>query len=176
MAGTVPDQVTVPNNEPRNANSLILAKLDEILKGFERGVDSHTKRRKMTGKPSSPTKRDTILFAAIVSDLVGLKYCRFLDNHRVSPKWSDTGPKSYRDSYFAGGSYKKKVQDEKSRAKQRMNRAVDSVLAEAFVTHVPAEFDKLVSLLNSRSSRPASKPSVSPKPCKHWPTGKFPLA
>jgi len=88
---------------------------------------------------------------------VGLKYCSFLDNHRVRPKWSDTGPKSYRDSYFASGSYKKKVQDEKSRAKQRMNRSVDSVLAEAFVTHLTGEFDKLVSLLNSRNSRDASK-------------------
>lgn len=149
LAGTFPDQGTVPNREPRNANSLILAKLDEILKGFERGVDSPTQRRKVTGKPSSPTKRDTILFAAIVSDLVGLKYCSFLDNHRVRPKWSDTGPRSYRDSYFASGSYKKKVQDEKSRAKQRMNRSVYSVLAEAFVTHLPGEFDKLVALLNS---------------------------
>jgi hypothetical protein len=53
----------------------------------------------VTGKPNSPTKRDTVLFAAIVSDLEGLKYCSFLDNHRVKPKWSDTGPKSYRESY-----------------------------------------------------------------------------
>ena len=111
----------------------------------------------MTGKPNSPTKRDAILFAAIVSDLEGLKYCSFLDNHRVRPKWSDTGPKSYRESYLASGSYKKKVQDEKSRAKQRMSRFVNSVLAEAFITYLPDEFDKLGSLLNSRNSRDASK-------------------
>jgi hypothetical protein len=157
LAGTFPDQGTVPNREPRNANSLILAKLDEILEGFERGVDGHTLRRKMTGKPSSPTKRDTILFAAIVSDLVGLKYCSFLDSHRVRPKWSDTGPRSYRDSYFASGSYKKKVQDEKSRAKQRLSRYRDSVIMEAFVTYLRPEFNELASLFNSRNSRDASK-------------------
>ena len=124
LVRTCPDQGTVQNRESQNATSLILAKLDEILKGFQRGVDTRTQRGKKTVKPSSPTKRDTMLFAAIVSDLEGLKYCSFLDNHRVKPKWSDTGPTSYRESYLASGSYKKKAQDEKSRAKQRMNRFV----------------------------------------------------
>ncbi len=136
---------------------MILAKLDEILQGFDRGVDSRTQRRKMTGKPTPPTKRDTILFAAIVSDLEGLKYCSFLDNHKVKPKWSDTCPKSYRESYLASGSYKKKAQDEKSRARQRMNLLVDSVVTEAFVTHLPDEFDTLASLFNSHNSRAAGK-------------------
>jgi hypothetical protein len=157
LARTFPDQGTVSDGEPLNANSIILAKLDEILQGFDRGVDSRTQRRKMTGKATTPTKRDTILFAAIVSDLEGLKYCSFLDIHKVKPKWSDTGPKSYRESYLASGSYKKKAQDEKSRAKQRMNLLVDSVVTEAFVTHLPDEFDTLASLFNSRNSRAASK-------------------
>jgi hypothetical protein len=151
------DQAAVSNGEPLNANSIILAKLDEILSEFGPRVGSRTQRRKVTRKASPPTKRDTILFAAIVSDLEGLKYCSFLDNHKVRPKWSDTGLKSYRESYLASGSYKKKAQDEKSRAKQRMNRLVDSVLAEAFATHLPGEFDTLASLLNSRNSRSASK-------------------
>jgi len=163
LAGTLLDQCTVPNSEPRNANGMVVAKLYEILKGFERGVDMRTQRRKMTGKPSSPTKRDTILFAAIVSGLEGLKHCSFLDNHRVKPKWSDTGPRSYRESYLASGSYKKKVQDEKSRAKQRMSGFVDSVLADAFVTYLPDEFGKLGPLLNSRNSRDASK-KLRPSP------------
>ena len=156
-AGTFPDEGTVANSEPRNANSLILTKLDEILKKFETGGDIRTQRRRMAGKPSSPTKRDTILFAAIVSDLEGLKYCSFLDNHRVKPKWFDAGPKTYRESYLASDSYKKKVQDEKTRSKQRMNQFVDSVLAEAFITYMPGEFDRLDPLLNSRNSRDASK-------------------
>jgi hypothetical protein len=38
-----------------------------------------------------------------------------------------------------------------------MNRFVDSVLREAFITYVPDEFDKLDFILNSRNSRDASK-------------------
>jgi hypothetical protein len=157
LAGTFPDQSTVPDSEPRNANSLILTKLDEILKRFDPDANTRSPRRQMTGKPNPPTKRDTILFAAIVRDLEGLRYCTFLDNHRVKPKWSDIGPRNYRESYLTSGSYKKKVQDEKSRAKHRMNRTPDSVLAEAFIKHLPDEFDELSSLLNSRNSRDASK-------------------
>jgi Queuosine biosynthesis protein QueC len=157
LAGAFPDQGILAKSETRNANSIILTKLDEILKKFETGGDIRTQRRRMAGKPSSPTKRDTILFAAIVSDLEGLKYCSFLDNHRVRPKWSDTGPKNYRDSYLASDSYKKKAQDEKTRAKRRMSRFIDSVLADAFVTYLPDEFDRLDPLLNSRNSRDASK-------------------
>lgn len=156
LDGTLADPATAPKSDPRKANGVILTKLDEILKKFET-YDGVRARRKRTGKPSSPSKRDTILFAAIVSGLEGLKFCGFLDNYRVKPKWSDTGPTNYRESYLADDTYRKKVQDEKSRAKQRMVRFVDSVLLEAFVTHLPAEFDKLDPLLNSRNSRGASK-------------------
>jgi len=119
LAGAFLDQGSLAESETRNADSLIQTKLDEILRRFDSGVGIGTQRRKVTRKASPPTKRDTILFGAIASGLEGLKYCSFLDNHRVRPKWSDTGPRSYRDSYLASGSYKKKVQDEKSRAKQR---------------------------------------------------------
>jgi hypothetical protein len=150
----------------RNPNSVILTKLDEILKKFETDGGIRT-RHKRTGKPSSPSKRDTILFGAILSGLKGLKFCIFLDNHRVKPKWSETGPKNYRASYLANDSYRKKVQDEKSRAKTRMSLLNDSVLLEAFITHLTTEFDELMLLLNSRNSRGASKSSASQK------TGKY---
>jgi len=159
LAGAFLDQGSLAESETRNADSLIQTKLDEILRRFDSGVGIGTQRRKVTRKASPPTKRDTILFGAIASGLEGLKYCSFLDNHRVRPKWSDTGPRSYRDSYLASGSYKKKVQDEKSRAKQRKNHFEESVLAEAFITYLPDEFDNLGPLRNSnsRNSRDASK-------------------
>lgn len=75
-------------------------------------------------------------------DLEGLQYCIFLDKHRVKPKWSEDGPKSYRESYLAHGSYRKKVQDEKSRAKQRMRKHPDSMLMEAFVTYLRKQFKR----------------------------------
>jgi hypothetical protein len=139
------------------SQDIILNKLDEIVRTLGARVNIQAQSRKARATPSFPTKRDTILFAAIVRDLEGLQYCIFLDRHRVKPKWSEDGPNSYRESYLARGSYPKKVQDEKSRAKQRMSKHPDSVLMEAFVTYVRSEFDELSFLLNSRNSRDASK-------------------
>jgi hypothetical protein len=146
-----------PEKSDSSAENIILKKLDEIDKRLGTPVSSQAQTRKAKAKPSFPAKRDTILFAAIVRDLVGLRYCIFLDQHRVRPKWSDDGPKSYRESYLAGGSYPKKVQDEKSRAKQRMREHSVSVLLDAFVTYVGNQFDELSSILNSRNSPDASK-------------------
>jgi hypothetical protein len=133
----------------------ILTKLDEILKRLEPGTRPQGSGRK--GKTTFPKKRDTTLFAAIVGNHKGLKYCDFLDKHRVKPKWSEDGHRSYRESYLASGSYRKKVQDEKCRAKQRLSKYPGSVILEAFVTHFNSEFDTLSLLWNSRNSRGASK-------------------
>ena len=160
-AGAIAHQDSGEKSDSSSAQNLIFTKLEEIVRtwGVPGGIQAQS--RKARAKPTFPTKRDTILFAAIVNDLAGLKYCGFLDNHRVKPKWFETGPISYRESYLAGGSYPKKVQDEKTRAKQRMGKHPDSMLMEAFNTYLPTEFDDLSSLFNSRNSRPASKKSRS---------------
>ena len=134
---------------------VILKKLDEIVRSLGPSVQAQSRTHK--AKSRFPSKRDTILFAALVRDLEGLGYCIFLDKHRVKPKWCEDGPKSYRESYLAGGSFPKKVQDEKSRAKQRMSTHQHSVLMDAFITYIRSEFDELSSRLNSRNSRDASK-------------------
>jgi hypothetical protein len=157
LATPISGQDNVERSELSAAQRLILTKLDELLNRAESGAGTHGQRRQTTKKSTFPTKRNTILFAAIVSNLVGLRYCDFLDKHRVKPKWSDTGPKSYRESYLASGSYKKKVQDEKSRARRRMSQKTDPVIMEAFVTYLGSEFDQLSSLFNSRNSLHASK-------------------
>lgn len=156
VGGSVVDRACLQNSDLRNANSVILMKMAEMLEKFATNGENRKGRHK-AGKQTIPNKRDTNLFAAITRKLEGLKYCINLDNHRVRPKWSETGPKSYRESYLTGSPYKKKVQDEKSRANVRMNRLVDAVLLEAFITHLPAEFNELQSLVNSRNSRNASK-------------------
>lgn len=166
LGGHNPFPRDVPGMEPPNAESLILSKMDEVLKRLDGRLDPHSRHRKMTAKPSLPTKRDTILIAAILYGLEGVKYCCFLDNHRLRPKWSDDGAKTYRESYLVADSYKKRTQDEKSRAKQRIHRFENSALLEAFVTYLPDEFDKLGPFLDSysRNSRDASKklnPSIS---------------
>jgi hypothetical protein len=113
-------------------------------------------------KRGKPTKRDTFLFAGILRELTGIEYCQFLDNHKVKPKWSHDGPSTYVSSYARDDRFCKKVQDEKSRARQRMDSHANSALAEAFVTYIPDEFEQLSQLLNSRNSRRASPNLAKP--------------
>src|SRR5207249_7969532 len=42
-----------------------------------------------------PGKRDTVIFAAIVLELKGVKYCSFLRREASRPKGSDPGPATY---------------------------------------------------------------------------------
>ena len=117
--------------------------------------------------PQSPSKRDTVIFAAILLELKGPSYCAFLNDHKIKPKWSDSGSATtYPTSYEMGDRWRKKVQDEKTRASARMSRYADSELANAFITYLPEEFDKVSPLLHSRDSRRASKNPTSTKPHK----------
>ena len=96
-----------------------------------------------------------------------MKYCFFLKDHHVKPRWSEPCPNTYCAGYLADGAWRKKIQDEKSRARTRMVGYTDPVLADAFNFYLPDQFTELSGLLNSRNSRPASKTSASPKPHKH---------
>jgi hypothetical protein len=109
------------------------------------GIKAKKKRR--------PVKRDTVIFAAILMELKGMKYCSFLQDNGIKPKWSDSDHASYPKSYQAGDLWRKKVQDEKTRAKLRMNNYARSELATAFSTHLPEEFDKISPLLAQLASR-----------------------
>ena len=106
-------------------------------------------------------KRDTVLFAAILKGFKGVRYCSFLEKHRIRPKWSDSGPSTYPKSYQIGDPWRKKVQDEKTRAKLRMNGYVPPELANALNTYLPEEFDEITPFLYSRNSPDASKTSTS---------------
>lgn len=163
-APAVPDQESAEKKKPANPQSVILTKLDEILNVCQTSAGIRQARSKKARRSSIPNKRDTVLFAAITSNLEGIKYCAFVDKHRISPKWTEDGPKSYRESYVAGGSYRKKVQDEKTRAKQRMKGYADSAILEAFVTYLRSEFDQLSPLFSSRNSLNASKNETSLNP------------
>jgi hypothetical protein len=61
-----------------------------------------------------------------------MKYCAFLQQHGVKPKGSDPGPPGYPTGYQLGEPWRKKVQDEKTRAKQRMEGHDDATLADCF--------------------------------------------
>ena len=100
-------------------------------------------------------RRDTVIFDAILLELKGTKYCAFLQDHGISPKWSDSGPPSYPKSYQNGEPWRKKVQDEKTRARSRMDRYANSEIADAFNIHLPDQLQALSRLLPTRATRMA---------------------
>jgi hypothetical protein len=110
------------------------------------------RRSKKKGKLG---RRDTVIFAAILRQLEGLKYCAFLQDHGISPKWSDFGPGGYPKSYKVGNPWRKKVQDEKSRAKERMNRYTNTELIDAVNIHLPDQFHEISQLIPTRPTRTA---------------------
>ncbi len=63
-----------------------------------------------------PGRRDTVIYAAILKELKGAQYCAFLHERGLRPKWADRGPTNYPNSYQRADSWRKVVQDEKSRA------------------------------------------------------------
>jgi hypothetical protein len=119
--------------------------VEEILKSIFAKIGAPAERR--VRRKGRLTKRDTVIFAAILMDLRGTRYCSFLQNYGLRPKWSDSGPATYLQSYQIGSPWRKKVQDEKSRAKARMERYANSELANAFNTYVPDKFSSLTPLL-----------------------------
>ena len=124
--------------------------------------------RKATKKTRAKLgKRDSIIFAAILLGLKGMKYCSFLKECGVKPKWSEPCPINYCAGYQVGSPWQKKIQDEKSRARTRMGGYTDPALADAFNFYLPARLQELSGVMNSRNSLPASKTSASPKPHKH---------
>jgi hypothetical protein len=118
-------------------------------------------------KKAKPSRRDSIIFGAILLELRGITYCSFLKDHSLKPKWSEPSPLDYCAGYRAGKPWQKKIQDEKCRAKTRMGSFPDPILADVFNVYLPDQFMELGSLLNSRNSRPASKSSAVLKAHKH---------
>ena len=112
-----------------------------------------TKRR--VPKKQKLQKRETVIFAAILRELRGLKYCSFLQAREIKPKWWESGPANYPKSYQTGDPWRKRVQDEKTRAKQRMDRYTNAELADAFNAYLPDLFEELSRLLPTRATRAA---------------------
>jgi hypothetical protein len=138
--------------QPQNA---ALAKVEELLQTLLAKFDGVPALGpiKKGRKRRNPGKRDTVIFAAILAGFKGTRYCSFLDKYGTRPKWSDSGPATYLKSYQVGDPWRKKVQDEKTRAKLRMQGYPRSELATALNTYLPEEFDKISPLLAQLASR-----------------------
>jgi hypothetical protein len=111
--------------------------------------------RRRAPKKQKLQKRETVIFAAILLGLEGKRSCAFLQERGISPKWldSDSSPQSYVKGYMAGDPWRKKVQDEKTRAKQRVNRYTDVELANAFSFYLSDQLEELRRLLTTRVTR-----------------------
>jgi hypothetical protein len=107
-----------------------------------------------------------LIFGALVKSLKGHKYCSFLDTHGLKLKTDEPSAPGYVLGYRMGGPWRKKIQDEKTRARKRMDLYENSALAEAFSYHLRLEFDELSRLLYSRYSRDASKSPADGQPDK----------
>jgi len=146
--------------QPQNA---ALAKVEELLQSLLARIGSFPapepiKRGKTRRKLG---KRDTVIFAAILMGLKSIRYCSFLQDHGLRPRWPDSGPATtYPKSYLSGDPWRKKVQDEKTRAKLRMNGYAPSELSTALNTYLPKEFDQISPFFHSRNSPDASKTST----------------
>ena len=125
----------------------LAAAADLILAKFGTPAQRRGQKRGKLGR------RDTVIFAAILLKLEGIKYCTFLRDHGLSPKWSDSGPASYPKSYQTGNSWRKKVQDEKTRARARMDRCTDPEIANALNIHLPDQFQSISQLIPTRATR-----------------------
>src|SRR5260370_10731435 len=119
---------------------------------------SHIKGKRNLGK------RDTVIFAAMLKELKGVQYCEFLHNHGIRPKWSDAdaGPATYPSGYRLRDPCRKKIQHEKTRARERMERCTNPELANALIANLPDEFDSVSPLLPPRHSPRARKNHNSP--------------
>jgi hypothetical protein len=120
----------------------------QVLRKFGIVPSTRPKKRK---KPKL-TKAETVIFAAIILGLKSTRYCSFLHRHGIRPRWEETAPSSYPEAYKAGEPWRKKIQDQKTRARQRMNSHSPSELATAINTHLPDEFDQISPFLDSHDS------------------------
>jgi hypothetical protein len=120
-----------------------LASLQNLHAKVDAGPERKSAKKKKNVRPS---RRDTVLFGAITLGLEGPKYCAFLRDRAVNPKWEKPCPSGYDVGYKAGQPWQKKIQDEKYRAKTRMKGYANSALADAFNFYLPDKFKELSEL------------------------------
>lgn len=151
---------TGSQTETQHATSSLIAQLKDLIK-----VHGKTENKVNKPKKKKLTKLDTVMFAAIKMGLEGLRYCSFLHDHGIVPRWTSDQHTSYSQAYKVGHPWTKKIQDEKSRARSRMKGYSDAEFADALNKFLPKEFQPISELINSHNSQFASKnfPTRSPR-------------
>jgi hypothetical protein len=137
--------------------------IEELLRAL---VDKLACKKRRSAKKTKLQKRDSVIFAAILLGHQATSYCEFLHKQGVRPKWANgnSGNGCYPTSYQSGDPWRKKVQDEKTRAKTRMNRYTESELAKAFQTFLPWNEDELRQKLSVWKSQSTNRPRTTSLP------------
>jgi hypothetical protein len=137
-----------------------LATIQDTLAIILAKVDTSAPRSNKAKTRRKPTRQETVIFAAILLELRGMKYCSYLHERGIKPRWPESDSNTFPRAYQAGDPWRKKIQDQKTRLKLRMDDYSQSELAIALNAYLPDEFDRLSALLNSRNSPKASKTST----------------
>jgi hypothetical protein len=98
-------------------------------------------------------KHDAVIFAALLLGHKGTEYCAFLHDRGIKPRWSypESRTETYPRAYRSGDPWRKKIQDEKTRANLRMTRYTDLELSTAFGGFGPDLVDALRHKLSIRA-------------------------
>jgi hypothetical protein len=132
-------------------------------------IDSSASIEKPKSRPKRTklTKRKTVIFAAIKMGLKGHQYCSFLDKHGVRLVLGDEGTVNYAKAYKENLKLRKKIQDDKTRAREKMRQWSEPELRESFLLYLNDEFDSIIHAIHSQGSQKASKTSLAPDAHKH---------
>ena len=119
-----------------------------------REANAEPARRKPSIRRKTNPWREARFFAAIQASLEGMEYCRFIDSMGVRPleAWISEGcPGTYAGAYRVGEPWRKKIQDQKNKAKCR------------FGGTAPAEREHLIqSVTRSNRSKRVNLPPSYP--------------
>jgi hypothetical protein len=103
-------------------------------------------------RPPRLLKRQAVIFAALLFELKGPKYCTFVEKYGISPKSQDANGMGYVEGY-KNGSLRKAIQDEKTRMKAKMKLYSDSELVEAMERHIKDKVSEVRSRIATRAPR-----------------------
>jgi hypothetical protein len=155
-----------PASEERSgglATGLTYSGIEHVFRAVLSEIGAPSRKRRVSARKKLH-RRDLVIYAAIMLELKGLPYCNFLHDHGLRPKWFESGPSTYPKSYEKTGTWRKRAQDEKSRAAARLKLYPEPELRDALATYLPNEFEAITQRLNSRNSRGASAVVSQPAP------------
>src|SRR5207302_9783937 len=92
---------TVPYLSDQSSVAAIL-RVEASLQNLHEKIDAGPVRKATKKTNARPSRRDSTVFAAIILELKGMRYCSFLKDHGVNPKWSEPCPNNYCAVYHAG--------------------------------------------------------------------------